>query len=160
MVQGAYRGAWASAISASVPSGQAMGFATHSIGIPVRYTCTLLGSRQRCRLGGSHVSVVRLVCVPNACVPLPVRRQCLRSAANEAAALLATSRGQSHVARNTVCAACAMDMGADRLWCALNNGRATVSDGVDWTFLVVSRQGSGEVLWCRLLAAVCRAVGV
>lgn len=27
----------------------------------------------------SHVSVAGLVWIPNACVPLPVRRQCLRS---------------------------------------------------------------------------------
>jgi hypothetical protein len=49
------------------------------------YVCRLLGMSTQMEAWRSHVSVVRLVCVPNGRIPLPVGRQCLRSAANEAA---------------------------------------------------------------------------
>jgi hypothetical protein len=150
MVQTADRDALAYAISASVASGLETAFcdASHGHSGEVQmYVCVLLGRSTEMEAWQSHVSVVRLVCIPNGRIPLPVRRQCLRSAANKAAGWLA-SRGPQFRMATTV------------NYCALLARGTWVVTGVvhaqRWISLGVAT--GFWLCWCRLLAAVCRAV--
>lgn len=133
-VQSAYRGAWASAICARVPSRQGMDCATVRIGIPVRYTSTFVVEESP-EMQAWRITCQRLsasFAFPTA-APLPVPCQFLRSAANKAAAVLTTSRGpQSCIMKTMVRPECAVDMGADRLLRGLEvNGERRCRYGVD-----------------------------
>ena len=112
--RGAWAWAWASAISASFPNRQGMECATHSIGIPVRYTSTvvrlLLRSRQRYRAWRITCQRLRaLFALPNGCPPRSAMSIPCAPAADEAATWT-TSRGASSSCMvKTGCALCLCD---------------------------------------------------
>ena len=112
--RGAWAWAWASAISASVPNRQGMECATHSIGIPVRYTGTvvrlLLRSRQRYRAWRITCQRLRAsFALPNGCPPRSAMSIPCAPAADEAATWTMSRGAASSCMVKTGCVLCLCD---------------------------------------------------